>query len=460
MKKGLAFWFAILLSVSLVAGGLWVLGEPASSGDLARCLPRLNAEGQRLILQGRPADLPERLPSLLVQGPSPLGTVVDGLLPLLRLGEEFLLAVEAEGPSSFVVLRLPPLSLRALQGGKLPPGWDEAGFIFRDGGRGRSFVLQSPRSGPLQGRLESDLVLLSSGPSSLSRFDGALAAKEGREDLRWDLRPQWPTHLRLNFGGEGAFRLSLAWKADGMPNELVWRVEPFPRLEGPRTAPWSAGTFHLPLLPDLVAGWRLSPDEIRFLKDLLEKRGEGELPFSDVDAFGGPALAVFGAPARLLGLPLPGAFVEGTGEEAVSRVDAFWRDRLGEVGLSPSPVDGFPSGGATFFPLTLTAVADGDGALIGVVDGRELPPRRPLADFLPGLAGEERFWLVADLPRLCERLQTPETVGRLLSRFGRLPLPLRLLQTLRELSPLGRLVLILPGLDSGWVTWTRPTIAE
>lgn len=460
MKKGLAFWFAILLSVSLVAGGLWVLGEPASSGDLARCLPRLDGGGQRLILQGRPADLPERLPSLLSQGPSPLGAVVDGLLPLLRLGEEFLLAVEAEGPSSFVVLRLPPPSLRALQGGVLPPDWEEAGFTFRDGGRSRSFVLQTPRSELLRGRIESDLVLLASDPSSMARFDEALSAREGREELHWDLRPQWPTHLRLSSGGEEPFRLSLAWKADGMPNELVWRVEPFPRLEKPRTALWSAGTFHLPLLPDAVAGWRLSPDEIRFLKDLLEKRGEGELPFSDVDAFGGPALAVFGAPARLLGLPLPGAFVEGTGKEAVSRVDAFWRDRLGEVGLSPSPVDGFPSGGATFFPLTLTAVADGDGALIGVVDGRELPPRRPLADFLPGLAGEERLWLVVDLPRLCERLQTPETVGRLLSRFGRLPLPLRLLQTLRELSPLGRLVLILPGLDSGWVTWTRPTIAE
>ena len=459
MKKGLAFWSAIFLSMFLLAGGLWILGEPASPGDLARCLPRLDRRGERLILQGRPSDLPERLPTLLLDGPSPLGRAVEELLPLLHLSEEFLLAVESEGPSSFVVLRLPEASLGALQGGKTPLDWEAAGLALRDEGRGSTFTLQGPWSDVLLGRFESDLVLLASKPSDMARFEGALAGEEGREPLRWELRPQWPTHLRLNLAGEEALKLSLAWRADGMPNELTWRIEPFARLKGSETT-WGGRTFHLPLRPDLVAGWRLSTEEAHFLLGLMEGGGTFSPSSSDLEAFRGPALAVFGPSARLLGLPLPGAFVEATGEGAVACVDAFWQNRLGQVGLAPSSVEGFSQGGMTLFPLTLTAVAHDDEALLGVVDGRELPPKRPLADFLPGLAGEERFWLVADLPRLSQALEAPETVGRLLSHFGRLPLPLRLLQTLRELSPLGRVVLTLPSLDRGWITWTRPTIIE
>jgi hypothetical protein len=109
----------------------------------------------------------------------------------------------------------------------------------------------------------------------------------------------------------------------------------------------------------------------------------------------------------------------------------------------------------------VTAVTDEDHVLWGIVDGQNLPPQRPLVDFLPGLAGEERFWAVIDLPSLAETLQTPQALGRLLAHFGRLPLPMRLIETVNDLAPLGRLVVILPRLDSGWVTWTRPaTVTE
>lgn len=467
MKRSLAFWSAILLSALLVAGGFRMLGKPSSSNALLHCLPGLAVEGDRLLLQGKGGELPENLPPLLLELPAlaPAAAIVDSLLPLLRRSEEFVLAVEAEGPTHYAVLRLDEDSLQALQGGRLPLSWVEPGFALRDGGRGSSFVLEGPWAKSLQGRFESDLVLLADGEETMVRFEKALSTEKGKEPFRWVLRPQWPAHLAFRLTREtGSLEFSAAWRCDGMPNELVWRIDSLPSLEEPRCGRWDEGEFHLPRDPELVFGWRLSPEEGRFLGEILEGLCGGPVPLPvemkevcSLSQLMGPSVAVMGAPAALLGFPVPGVFVQSRRKSGEDGIERFWRLRLAGAGISPSEVAGFPRGGTVTFPLTLTAVADEGLALWGIVDGGLLPPRRPLTAFFPGLAGEERLWAVVDLPRLSERLQTPEALGRLLSRFGRLPLPFRLIQTLREFAPLGRLVVVLPRLDSGWVSWTQPS---
>ena len=468
MKRSLAFWSALVVSALLVVGGLWLMGEPSASADLLRCLPRLDEEGGRLILQGRGGEMPTGLPPLFLEIPAlaPSAAIVDSHLPLVRLAQEFLLAVEEEEPSHFLVLRLDEEALTALKGGRLPPHWQDRGFSLLDGARGSRFVLEGPWAKPLQGRFVSDLVLLADSARSMERFAGIVDGALEGDPLRWNLRPQWPAHLSLRLAGGGKpLELTAAWRCDDMPNELVWQFEGLPVLDSPRARSWGDVSFHLPRTPELVFGWRLSAEEGGFLQSRLRELWGFPAPSPErlalLKGLKGPAVTVFGAPASLLGLPVPGAFVEAFVEEGDGGVEAFWRRRLGPIGLVPKGLQGFARGGAVSVPLTVTAVTDEDHVLWGIVDGQNLPPQRPLVDFLPGLAGEERFWAVIDLPSLAETLQTPQALGRLLAHFGRLPLPMRLIETVNDLAPLGRLVVILPRLDSGWVTWTRPaTVTE
>lgn len=496
MRKGLYFWFSLLLAAGIIGGVVFFFGKtPEKVLDVTRAIPAIDAESPNLFIALEAGQIEPGLPDQFFkktdEEAGPLLAVIDDLMPLFSFAEQSAAAVawhdnEVVFYGCFLLTKEMAADMKA---GKLPAAWLEqsSGLALEPSETGELLDLSAGGGKVLfKVRTEGDLLMASMSPEGIDKMSRALSGEDKRMDTVFTVESLWPAHLSLFDGRVLAQAASargimvpdapiggeIAWNSKGDSGEIAWMIkglqEWVPENIRSRLSPhdWSeqiyitdpliaAAGFSVPGGLDELAGKDLDiPEWVT---------GSGLDRASLAGLLSGPIMLTVGGQSRVFLFSLPGALLQlpGRGVDGINWIEGLWGGKWAGFTLTPKPLDGFTAGGALTIPLSVVAAARDDLAIAGVITSSSLGKTLPVKEIAPVRDEKALFWLYADFPKVAEALENIVKLGSLADRFGvESATPDEVFATAREFRSLGKVSLVLNDLESGRGGWTGGALLE
>ncbi len=491
MRKGLFFWFSILLAASVVAGAVFFFGKVPEKIELRplMAIPAIDMESPRIFLavgagQIEPV-LPEKLIDETDENVRPVMEALRDLLPVLGLAEDsYLLAAwESNQPVFYGVFLLHESLMTEIQSGKIPQTWLERSSGLAMGPSDKDGILRLTAG---KGRLtfflgvEDGMLFASHSPDGLERMVEALEGRIDRFEVSLSVEKSWPAHLLIFDGKMFAQAASLrgvtapdkpvsaefAWNSKGESGEIAWRItglkEWLPENIKGRLEP---GSWQEPVFfPEPVigaAGITLPEGFEEILNEDVSIPGWMEEAGIDretiADLLEGPVVATLGGQSRVFLFSLPGFLFQlpSRGDKGINWINALWSNKWTTLAFMPKGVSDFSHGGKMTIPFTLLAAARDDLAIAGVISDSSLGKPRRIQEVVPMGDGKALMWFYADFPKAAETLENLSRINDIADRLGvkGTPDPEEILVMMEELRSMGQVTLVMQDIESGRGSW-------
>ncbi|HCR38526.1 MAG TPA: hypothetical protein DIV80_03495, partial [Synergistaceae bacterium] len=207
MRKGLFFWFSILVAAGVIAGTVFFFGKvPERVVDTAMAIPAIDMDSPRFFFEAESGQLGPELPEKMAEeADESVRSLVSGLsdlLPLAAIAERssVLGAWVANEPVFYGSFLLQPQHLKDIQEGRIPGPWLESSSGLTLGPSEREGVLRlTAGSGRVVLFLRGDreFLLASHSLEGLDRMAKALEGSQERFKTDLTVEPSWPAHLAL-----------------------------------------------------------------------------------------------------------------------------------------------------------------------------------------------------------------------------------------------------------------------
>lgn len=491
MRKGLFFWFSILLAAGIIGGAVFFFGKtPEKIFDATRAIPAIEAESPHLFLVVEAGQIEPGIPSRMIQkaedATRPMLRAIDDLMPLFSFAEQSAAVVAwlSNEPVFYGCFLLPGEMAADLKAGKLPVLWleqssglalgpsDQEGFLQLSAGSGRLVLTV---------RMEGDLLMASLSPEGVEKMSRAFSGSEERIDPAFAIERSWPAHLRL-FDGHFLAQIAsvrgidapdvpisgeIAWNSSGESGKIAWKMdgllELIPENIRARLVPndWKQQIF----LPDpLIAAAGLSVPE--GVEELTEEEFDipGWIMDSGLDReamaglLPGPMMVTVGGQSRMLLFSLPGFLVQlpDRGVEGIKWIEGLWASKWAGFGFTPKAMEGFSAGGMLTIPLSIVAAAREDLAIAGVISNSSLGGQFPVSRVVDLGERKALMWMYADFPKVADALENLAKIGNLADRFGvqGAATPEEILDAANEMRSLGRVSMVMNDIESGSGEWS------
>jgi len=496
MRKGLFFWFSVLLAAGIIGGAVFFFGKtPETFLDVAKAIPAIDEESPHLfvVLEGGQIGpgLPEQIVRKADAEAGPALAVIDDLMPLFSFARQSAVAVawyenEAVFYGCFLLAKELALDIKA---GKLPAIWlEQSSSLALAPSETDGFLDLSAGGGKVvfKVRIEGDLLMVALSPEGIEKMSRSLYGEEKCIDSVFTLERYWPAHLRLFDGRLLTQAASLrgiqvpddplggeiAWISKGESGEIAWTLKGLQE--------WVPKNIRTKLLPHewnekinvtdpLIAAVGLSVPE--GLNDLASDDIEVPewLTDSGLDRdslaglIAGPLMLTVGGQSRVFLFSLPGVLLQlpDRGVKGVNWVKGLWGGKWAGFALTPKPLEGFSAGGFLTIPLSVVAAARDDLAVAGLITSDSIKNGLPIKDIVP--IGEEKalLWFYADFPRAADALENIAKFGSIADRFGvGTSTPEEVLAVAVELRSLGKVSVVLNDLESGRGGWKDAVLPE
>ncbi|MDO9508560.1 MAG: hypothetical protein Q7I97_04340 [Thermovirgaceae bacterium] len=492
MRKGLFFWFSVLLAAGIIGGAVFFFGKtPDKVLDVTRAIPAIEAESPHLFLVVESGQIEPGLPSQIIQkaeeGTRPILSAIDDLMPLFSFAEQSaaVVAWHSNEPVFYGCFLFPKEMAADLQAGKLPAVWlEKSSGLALDPSDKEGLLQLSAGSGRLvfTVRTEGNLLMAALSPEGIEKMSRTFSGEEKRIDPEFAVERSWPAHLRLFDGLLLAQAASvrgveapdvpvggeIAWNSRGQNGEIAWSLNGIMEWvpENIRTKLVPHQWKELVYLPDpLIAGAGLSiPGGLEELTD-EDFEIPGWILNSGLDRkslaalLAGPLMVTVGGQSRVLFFSLPGLLVQlpGRGGDGIKWVEGLWASKWTGLGLTPKPLEGFSAGGMLSVPLSVVAAAREDLAIAGVISNSSLGKTVPVKEVVA--LGERKvlLWFYADFPKAAAALENLAKVGNLADRFGvnGSTTPEEIIAAVNGMRSLGRVSLVLHDIESGRGSWNN-----
>ncbi len=491
MRKGLFFWFSVLLAAGIIAGAVFFFGKVPEKMEMepVMAIPAIDMDAPRVFLAAGAGQIEPVLPEKLIEeaeeSARPVMEALNDLLPVLGLadGSYVLAAWDENEPVFYGVFLLPENLMTDISSGRIPPAWLELsrglamGPSERDGvlrltaGRGRLVLFL---------RTERGMLLASHSPDGLDRMQEALEGKIDRFEVSLSVERSWPAHLVLFDGKlfaqaaslrgiaapDSPVSAELAWNSNVENGEIAWRIEGLKewlperiknRME-PRS--WSEPVY----LPDplvLAAGISLPEGFEEVVQGEVSIPGWMEDAGIDRESIAelleGPVIGTIGGQSRVFLFSLPGFLFQlpSRGDKGTRWIDALWSNKWASLAFMPKVVSGFTHGGKMTIPFTMIAAARDDLAIAGVMSDSSLGKPRRIQDVVPMGDGKALMWLYADFPKAAEVLEDLSKINNIADRLGVKGThdPEEILAMIEELRSMGQITLVMHDIGSGRGSW-------
>lgn len=490
MRKGLFFWFSVLLAAGIIGGAVFFFGKtPEKIFDATRAIPAIEAESPHLFLVVEAGQIEPGIPSRMIQkaeeGSRPMLRAIDDLMPLFSFAEKSaaVVAWNSNEPVFYGCFLLPGEMAADLKAGKLPVLWLEqsSGLALAPSDR-EGFLQLSAGSGKLalSVRMEGDLLMASLSTDGVEKMFRVFSGSEEGIDTEFSVERSWPAHLRL-FDGHFLAQIAsvrgieapdapiggeIAWSSHGESGEIAWKIDGL--LE------WIPENIRARLVPNDWKQQVYLPDPLIAAAGLSVPEGVEELADEDFDIPGwimdsgldreslagllpGPMIVTVGGQSRIFLFSLPGLLAQlpDRGGEGIKWVEGLWASKWAGFGLNPKPMEGFPAGGMLTVPLSIVAAAREDLAIAGVISNSSLGDQFPVSRVVD-LGGQKALmWMYADFPKMADALENLAKIGNLADRFGvkGSATPEEILDAADEMRSLGRVSMVMHDIGSGRGHW-------
>lgn len=490
MRKGLFFWFSILVAAGVIAGTVFFFGKvPERVVDTAMAIPAIDMDSPRFFFEAESGQLGPELPEKMAEeADESVRSLVSGLsdlLPLVAIAERssVLGAWVANEPVFYGSFLLQPQHLKDIQEGRIPGPWLESSSGLTLGPSEREGVLRLTAG---RGRVvlflrgDREFLLASHSLEGLDRMAKALEGSQERFKADLTVEPSWPAHLALFDGKlisqaaslrglkapDAPIALELAWNSRQDSGEIAWKAEGLkewlPEKIREKVTPmaWS-GPVHFPE-PLIAALGVYVPEGLGGMiekglsvPDWMEEAGFDRSSLADL--IEGPLLASVGGQSRVLLFSLPGILLQlpSRGAEGIRWIEGLWSNKWARFAFSPQPVPGFTSGGRLSIPFTMIAAANEDMVLAGVISDSTLGRPVPVDQVVPVGKEEAVLWFFADLQKAADALESLSRITDLADRFGvdETPDPEDIARLIREMRSMGQVTLVVHDLGSGMGSW-------
>lgn len=496
MRKGLYFWFSLLIAAGIIGGAVFFFGKtPEKVLDVTKAIPAIDAESPHIFIALEEGQVEPGLPEQFVKKADaeaePVLAVIDDLMPLFSLAKQSAAAIawhdnEVVFYGCFLLAKEMAADIKA---GRLPAEWLEqsSGLALVPSETGELLDLSAGGGKVLlKVRAEGELIMVAMSPEGIAKMSGALSGEDKSIDALFTVESDWPAHLRFFDGRLVAQAASargtqvpdapiggeIAWNSKGESGEIAWKLnglrEWVPENIRSRLSPhdWTE-KIHVPD-PFIAAAGLFVPGG---LEDLASKdldipewvTGSGLDRASLAGLLAGPVMLTVGGQSRVFLFNLPGALLQlpDRGVDGINWIEGLWGGKWGRAILTPNPLDGFTTGGFINIPLSVVAAASDDLAIAGVITASSLGKTLQVKEIAPVRDEKALFWLYADFPKVAEALEDIVKLGSLADRFGvGSTTPEEALATARELRALGRVSIVLNDLESGRGEWTGRVLPE
>lgn len=496
MRKGLFFWFSVLLAAGIIGGAVFLFGRtPDKVLDAAKAIPAIDAESPHIFIaleagQIEPG-LPDRISGRVSADAGPALAVIDDLMPIFSFAKQSAAAVawhenEAVFYGCFLLAKETVADVKA---GKLPAAWlEQSSGLALAPSETEGLLDLSAGEGKIVFKLrtEGDLLMAALSPEGIEKMLRAFSGEDERMDTIFKVESSWPGHLRFFDGRLFAQAASvrgvqvpdapiggeIAWKSAGESGEIAWN------LNGLRE--WVPENIRAKLSPNDWSEQIYLPDPLIAAAGISAPEGLDELVSDDLDIpewatdsgldrdsiaglLAGPLMVTVGGQSRVFLFSLPGVLLQlpGRGEDGIKWIEGLWGGKWAGFALTPKPLDGFTAGGFLTIPLSVVAAARDDLAIAGVITSSSLGKTLPVKEIAPVGEGKALFWFYADFPKMGEALESIAKLGSLPDRLGAgSSTPEELLAAAGELRLLGKVSIVFHDLESGRGGWEGAGLPE
>jgi len=491
MRKGIYFWFTIILAAAVIAGGYMYFGHRPVTLTVSEVLPAVE-EGLPYVLVVAPGDqigaeIPEEVVRKASLRSKSYYRLMRGLLPLAGLSKETaLLAVGARDTGKAELYGAFLFTIKetsALSSGRVPETWKEAlpEVSAERTGKNRYRMSLGADAPELYFITRGDMLLLSLEEAGIDRMIETIDDPASRMNVSWTLETAWPGHFLFNDGGVLAekasfdgldvgyapIRLEAAWEKTGGKGILAWSIGGIEGWIPPEIKEALQGHFwreelYMPEpliaaagfnLPRVVPGGSKLWDE---LSEAAETLGVGTDLLARV--LEGPAMIVVGGRSRLLLVNLPGFLLElpDRGKEGIELVKTLWERDFMRVPMEPRPLEGFEAGGSLSIPLTVVGAASEELVVMGAMDVSEIGELLPLKSIFD-LPETAPAWVYVDFPKAAQALRNLSTAGGLAQKIGisggeGLE---ELAESAEKLAELGKILVVIQDYKTGRISWEQ-----
>lgn len=497
MRKGLFFWFSIILSAGIIGGAVFFFGRtPDRVLDVTKAIPVIDVESPHILIvleagQIQPG-IPEHLAGRIDTEARLILGVVDDMMPLFSFASQSAAALAWDSNSLvfYGCFLLPEEMVSDINAGIIPSAWlEESSGLTLAPSETEGILDLSAGSGRILFKLKTEgkLLMAALSPGDIERMSLALSDADSRMEMKFSLEGTWPAHLKFFDGRILAQAASLrglkspdspisgevSWNSRGESGELAWILkgleEWLPETIRSDLTPheWNE-KVHLPEPLIMAAGIAVPGGLERFaagrddaIPDWL--KGSGMEGGSLEELLPGPLLVTLGGQSRVFLFTLPGILLQLPDRSGIGIkwVEGLWGGKLAGFGLTPKPLDGFSSGGVLSIPFTAVAAARDDLAIAGLINSSSLGNPLPIRDYAQLGGGKALLWFYGDFSKAAEAVDNISKLGSFAERLGAGSSTAdEYLQAARDLRSLGKVSLVVHDPGSGRGSWKDAHPAE
>lgn len=489
MRKGLFFWFSVLLAAGIIAGAVFFFGKtPEKILDATKAIPAIEEQYPHLFVTLEEGQIEPGIPERIVKkshpDAAPVLAVIDDLLPLFSYSKQSAAVVAwHENEAVFYGCFLLTDEMAAdMEAGKLPSIWLAQSTGLAMAPSEVEGVLDLSVGGGkvvFKTLMKGEFLMVALSQEGIEKMNRTFSGEEKRIDPAFSLEGSWPAHLRFFDGHLLAQAASLrgmqvpddpigaeiAWNSKGESGEIAWHLsglqEWVPESIRTKLSPHEWGEM-INVSDPLIAAAGLSVPP--GLNDMAS--GDIDIPDWITDSgldrdslaalAAGPVMFTVGGQSRVFLFSLPGVLMQlpGRGDKGLDWVNGIWGVNWAGFGLTPKPMEGFPAGGFLSIPVSVVAAARDDLAVAGLITSDSIKGDLAIKDIVPIGENKALFWFYADFPGVADALEDIAKLGGIAERFGAGPsTPEDLLAAVEELRSAGKVWIVLNDLESGEGGW-------